>query len=127
MRLAAAVLVSLACRTPAGAQPAPNARPPILRGAGDTLRVRLLDAATGRPLAGAAVTVYSDNGIRCDRAPCPTNGRTWQGRTGATGWLALPRTEIQQTVSVSTPTRYGDLVGDATRAAGGWVLRMRPR
>ena len=91
------------------------------------LRVRLLDARTTRPIAGTGVTLFSDNGIRCEQAPCPTNGKEWKGRTDAAGYVTIPRTAIQFVTSISTPTHSGDLIEDARRAAsGGWVLELIP-
>src|SRR5947207_2159463 len=40
---------------------------------GTTVTIELVDASTGRPARNAAVRLTSDNGIRCMRAPCPTN------------------------------------------------------
>jgi hypothetical protein len=100
-------------------------RPAILRARGDSLRVQLVDAATSRRVANADVEVFSDNGIRCATAPCPTDGRTWRGRTDARGRVVLPRHALNVTASIGTPSHDGDLIADsAPDGRGGWVVRM---
>jgi hypothetical protein len=56
--------------------------PSILDGRGDSVRVRLVDAATARPLAHMDVTVQSDDGIVCITAPCPRDSRQLDGAVG---------------------------------------------
>ena len=47
------------------------------------MHVRLLDAATAKPIANTDVELWSDNGIRCIKAPCPTDGKQWKGTSDA--------------------------------------------
>ncbi len=119
--LALLLVVSGAC-----AQRPPAGRPSILQAQGDTLRVQLVDALSAEPLADAPVQVWSDNGVRCIRAPCPTGARSWSGRTDAGGWLRLPRTALQAASSVETPAHAGDLIEDSRLAGDGWVAALFP-
>jgi hypothetical protein len=99
-------------------------RHPILRGAGDTIRIRLVDAATGRPIADSEVEVYTDNGIRCVTAPCPTDGLTWRGRSDAQGVVAVPKSAVNVVAHIGTP-RHGMVdLGKARRRGGVWVARL---
>jgi len=102
--------------------------PSILHVAAETARVRLLDAASGRPVANADVEVWSDNGIRCVQAPCPTTGRRWTGRTDAIGQVDLPTSALQAVTVVKTPGYEGDLIGESEPAEGeGWNAELFPR
>ena len=49
------------------------------------LKLRLIDKATGKPIAKTLATVYSNNGIRCVREPCPTNQMKWEGKMDKKG------------------------------------------
>lgn len=92
------------------------------------LRVRLIDQRTRAPLRRRVVTVYSDNGRRCLRAPCATNGTQWDGRTDSTGVVVLPGRLRQESMHVWTTgyrTRV-DLVDKAVRrTADLWVVALR--
>jgi len=63
--------------------------------------LELIDARTGKPIAGAGVRIWSDNGIRCSRAPCPTNGKEWKGKSNAAGVVKLPDGFIQLATNVT--------------------------
>ena len=108
---------------------APANRHSILKASGDTIVVLLLDAASANPMAGVAVEVWSDNGIRCVRNPCPTNGTTWHSKADASGKIHIPRRLFQESMSASTAGFAADLAEDAYQVAGesgGWVLDMLP-
>lgn len=66
------------------------------------VRVKLFDVYSGLPLANAAVEVTSDNGIRCEVPPCPTNGQKWLGRTDGAGVVIIPSSAIQSETYVRT-------------------------
>ena len=74
------------------------------------------------------MTVYSDNGRRCQRAPCATNGTQWDGRTDSTGVVVLPgklRQESMHVWATGYRTRV-DLVDKAVRrTADLWVVALR--
>jgi hypothetical protein len=89
--------------------------------------VRLVDSHTGGAIANTDVQVLSDNGIRCIRAPCPTNYREWNGRSDAAGHVSVP----PETFSADTrfyvrpyePTAA--LPQDAAKAAA-WQVELDP-
>ncbi len=119
----AVVALALLAATPLAAQ---RPAPPILRARGETVRVRLLDGSSARPLANVPVEIWSDNGIRCFRAPCPTNGTRWQGHADAAGVVVIPRAVLQATTSITTPGYDGDLVQGARQGRDGtWNMPMR--
>ncbi len=125
MRIPYALVVALPllAATPLAAQ---RAAPPILRAGGQTVRVRLVDGSSARPLANAAVEIWSDNGIRCFRAPCPTNGTRWQGHADAAGVVVIPRAVLQASTSITTPGYEGDLVQDARQQRDNtWKMPMK--
>ena len=90
-----ALLVLLAARLATGQRAGASAR-------GD-LQVRVIDAGTRKPLANTDVDVYSDNGIRCIQAPCPTNGVSWGGRTDKHGVVVIPDSVVQASMSIGAP------------------------
>src|SRR5690348_15763644 len=84
-------------------------QPSILDASDDTVRVRLLDAATGRPLARVPDSVDGVQVVLCSTPPCPPLRTHWAGRTDAIGWIALPRTVIGNSTMVRTPAHGGDI------------------
>lgn len=123
------VVIALVLSTPAVGlyQQGQNGRQSIRDAKEKELRVQLLDARTTKPIAGTEVKVYSDNGIRCEQPPCPTNGKEWKGRTDAAGYVTIPRTAIQVVANISTSRHSADLIEDAKRArGGGWVVELVP-
>jgi len=97
----------------------------VLRGAGDTVRIRLVEVGSGGRIADSEVEVYSDNGIRCTTAPCPTDGRTWRGRSDNRGIVALPNSAVNAVTHIGTP-RHGmvDLSTARRMSSGIWVVRL---
>jgi hypothetical protein len=92
----------------------------------DEMSVQLLDARSGTPIARAAVEVASDNGVRCETAPCPTNDVSWRGVSDANGFVTVPQS-VTQAVTLVTAAGYRgkDLVSEAEqRGGGGWVLEL---
>ncbi len=55
-----------------------------------TTKVTLLDAYSGQQISNTAVTIYSDNGIRCIMAPCPTEEQEWTGKSDDQGVVSFP-------------------------------------
>jgi hypothetical protein len=120
-------LCALSFAACAGAQQPSDTPPTILAVKGDSVHVTLLDATTARPLARAEMELYSDNGIRCIKAPCPTDGKNWKGTTDASGVLTFPRSYLNVTANLKSATYNGDLVADATPDAnGGWTMELFP-
>ena len=105
-----------------------GAQASILDAKGPQVRVRLLDAASGRPVTSTAVRLYSDNGIRCVTRPCPTNGMEWRGASDGDGYVVIPTRVLQFETSVGTKRHFGDLVEDsAPDGNGGWVVELTPQ
>jgi hypothetical protein len=99
---------------------------PIYQDGADTLRIQLIDAASGEPLANAEIEVYSDNGIRCARAPCPTDGRPWRGRSDDRGVVALPASVLDVVNHIRTAAHEFFDLGRARRdpTSGNWMVRL---
>ncbi len=64
------------------------------------LRILVIDKATSKPLKNKSVEIYSDNGIRCIQAPCPTNGIEWKGKTDKNGYLVIPNNIRQASMTI---------------------------
>jgi hypothetical protein len=121
--LAAAFLLSLAVC----AQQSSHARTSIIDVESAAVSIRLLDT-TGKPIPNTAVEIYSDNGIVCRKAPCPTNSKQWSGRTDGNGFVTVPTSMLQAATSITTPAYGGDLVKGARREPGGtWSIRLERR
>jgi len=106
-----------------------NAQPPaapIYQDTADTLRIRLIDAASGQPLRNAEVEVYSDNGIRCVRAPCATDGRTWRDHSDDRGVVAFPASALGAVNHIRTPAHEFFDLARARRdpTSGTWMVRL---
>lgn len=78
--------------------------------------ITLTSKSSGKPITRTKVRIYSDNGIRCIQAPCPTNGKSWEGITDQNGVIIVPKDHIQVTTSIS-PKGYqaSSLKYDATK------------
>ncbi|MEO5596529.1 MAG: hypothetical protein ABIQ97_05230 [Lysobacteraceae bacterium] len=94
-----------------------------------TIRVTVLDSATGKPIAAAEVSIHSDNGVRCIQAPCPTNAMDWKGFTDAAGMFKLPKKILQQSTTITATGHSAgkDLLRDASKPnPGEWVIELEP-
>jgi hypothetical protein len=102
--------------------------PPAPPEAKVSLKVRVVDAATSKPIPDTAVEIYSDNGIRCIKAPCPTNGVKWTGKTDHRGVVIVPARVRQATVTISA-TGYDakDLISAAQKRGRIWVIALVAR
>jgi hypothetical protein len=121
------VLCTLSFAACARAQEPADTPPTILAAKGDSVHVKLFDAATARPIASTEMELYSDNGIRCIKAPCPTDGKSWKGKTDANGRLTIPKSALNATANLKSATYSGDLVTDATPdASGDWTVELFP-
>jgi len=95
----------------------------------ETVRVKLLDAFSGKIISNSDVEVSSDNGIVCRHAPCPTNDKHWIGRSDANGYVVIPTNILQWKTYVSTPAHRGgkDLIsGSKKDINGAWVVKLIP-
>jgi hypothetical protein len=121
---AACAIVSASC---ARAQRTSTEMPSILHATGDSVTVQLLDAVTAKPVAGANIELGSDNGIRCVRAPCPTDSREWTGSSDASGRITIPTTVLNASVNLTSGVYHGDLASDASPGEhGAWALELFP-
>jgi hypothetical protein len=119
---AACALALAAC---ARARQGSDAPASILRASGDSVHVRLFDAKTAQPIPNADVELQSDNGVRCIKAPCPTNGSSWKGSSDASGRLVIPKSALNTVANISSGRYHGDLVGDASPGAKGeWKVEL---
>jgi hypothetical protein len=115
--------ITAGCRQDSG-----DGTPSILHVKGDAVRVRLVEALSGRPVANANVEIWSDNGLRCIQPPCPTNTKQWRGNTDAAGLVLVPTRVLQRSTTVRTPAGEGDLIGDAEpRDSGQWIAELFAR
>ncbi len=120
-------LLSLAGVSSACAQ-RPAARPSILRAPAGMVRVRVLDAASTRPLAGVEVGLWGDNGIRCIRAPCPTDASSWKGQSDAAGFVMIPTAVLRPNTTIEAPGHDAMDIADAeSDAGGGWTAELPPK
>lgn len=98
------------------------------------LKLKVIDRATKKPIRNTAVEIYSDNGIRCVQAPCPTNGIKWGGTTDAHGVINVPGGVRQFSMTISATGYSGrkDLIRESKKNVGGmWIIALdadgRPR
>ena len=125
IRTTSIVACALALAACARAQKESKEPVSILKAPGDSVHVRMLDAATAKPIANTDVEMFSDNGIRCIKAPCPTDGKHWKGTSDADGRVTIPKSALNTTANIKTATYDGDLVGDATSdSKGGWNIEL---
>ena len=93
------------------------------------LRITVLDSASGRPLPHIGVTIDSDNGIRCIKAPCPTHSIHWTGRTNGRGVAMLPGRVVQSSMTITARghAQGKDLVRDASKTTPyDWAITLDP-
>ena len=110
-------------------QQTPDSQSSILQVKSETVRVKLLDEFSGEVIPNSDVKVSSDNGIRCFRAPCPTNGKQWSGRSDTNGYVVIPTNILQWNTDISTPAHRGgkDLIkGSEQDLDGAWVVELIP-
>lgn len=99
----------------------------IRKAPGPTATVQLIDVSTGQPVRNAVLRLVSDNGIRCARAPCLTNTRTWKGKSDAQGFVQIPTSEIQSSTQIEAETLTGDLIDDSEAASDTvWIAELLP-
>lgn len=80
------------------------------------LKLLVVDRATRKPVLQAELRIYSDNGIRCIRPPCNTNGMEWKGTTDKRGYVVIPN-RIRQNSMTLTAVGYSH----------GWELNRESR
>lgn len=92
----------------------------------DTVRILLIDAESQRTLPNAEVEIYSDNGTRCIRAPCPTEGRTWNGHSDGRGMVAVPASGLGEVSHIRTPAHEFFDLARARRdtVSGAWIVQL---
>jgi len=133
LQLAAVILVALSSyQSLAACVPATPARPAtqsVEQATKPDLKLLLLDKRTRKPLRLTALEIYSDNGIRCIKAPCPTNGIEWKGKTDARGYVVVPGQIRQNSMTITALgySRGGELNSDSMkRGKDYWVIALVP-
>lgn len=94
-----------------------------------SIGVTVLDSASGKPIAATEVRIHSDNGVRCIKAPCPTNAMDWNGFTDAEGMFKLPKKIVQQSTTITAAGHSAgkDLGRDASKPKPDeWVIELDP-
>ncbi len=93
------------------------------------LRLKVVDKTTKKVIKNTGIEIYSDNGIRCRKAPCPTNGKQWRGRTNARGIVIIPADVIQNSMTITAPGYSGgkDLNREAKKLGKwSWLILLGP-
>lgn len=117
------VLPLLTCAQDRG----PTKQPSILKSPGENIRLQLFDAWSGELIANTDINVESDNGIRCIKAPCPTNGKQWAGRSDGAGLVTIPKSVLQVSTYVRTELHESANLEEAAPGASGiWVIELFP-
>jgi hypothetical protein len=110
-------------------QQKPNSQSSILEVNSETVRVKLLNASSGKIISNSDVEVSSDNTIRCIRAPCPSNAKQWSGRSDAKGYVVIPTNILNISTHISTPAHRGGgnlISGSKKDMSGAWVVKLIP-
>ncbi len=90
------------------------------------LQLLVIDKATKKPLANQSVSIYSDNGIRCIQAPCPTNGKNWKGKTDKHGNLTIPNNIRQASMTIEIAGYGAEELNRSARKVNknSWVIML---
>jgi hypothetical protein len=104
-----------------------GAPPSILHVKQESVRMRLLNARSGAAIANADITLESDAGDRCIRAPCPSTSTDWTGRSDARGEVIVRTRALRATTIISSPTAWANLVERSEQNADGtWTVELDP-
>jgi hypothetical protein len=82
------------------------------------IKLSIIDKSTTKPIANRSIVIASNNGIRCIKAPCPTNNQNWQGRTDRQGVVFVPQSAIQASTRL---TVKGYLETNLQQQSGGEI------
>lgn len=112
-------------------QQKPNSRSSILdvQMKSETVRLRLLDAFSGKVIANSDVDLSSENTIRCIRAPCPSNANKSRVRSDANGYVVIRTDILNVSTHISAPgyRKETDLIGGAEEDSHGfWFVGLIP-
>ena len=106
-----------------------DSRSSILQAKSETVRVRLLDAFSGKIISNSDVGLSSENTIDCRHAPCPSNANQSRLRSDANGYVLIPANILNVSTHISAPgyQRETDLIGGAEENIHGvWVVELIP-
>jgi hypothetical protein len=130
-RIAAAALCASAVLSQGSAvaqAPVPATQAAPQSAAAADLSLRVVDRRKRAPLAHRKVFIYADNGVRCIKAPCNTNGAQWEGKTDAKGNVTVPGQFRLASMSIWAEG-YGapvDLIAAAVRIEpNSWRIALR--
>src|SRR5258707_417385 len=85
----------------------------IRQARGPVATVQLVDVSTGEPARNATGRLNRDNGIRCLRAPCPTNTKSWKATSDPQGFVRIPTGFLQSATQIENESLSGDLIEDS--------------
>ena len=91
------------------------------------LKLLIRDKRSGKPLTKKNVKIYSDNGVRCIQAPCPTNGKTWTGKTDKRGYIVVPNEIRQNSMTLSIAGFNGAELNRSAQklSKNSWVIALK--
>jgi hypothetical protein len=93
------------------------------------LLAKLFDAFTGQTIRNVDVRIFSNNGISCFKAPCPTAAQEWNGKSDNDGLVLIPLKVINVYILI-TATGYKsgrDLNRDSEKIISNyWLIELDP-
>jgi hypothetical protein len=90
-----------------------------------SIELKLVDAYTGKVITNTGVEIYSDNGIRCTMAPCPTDSQDWNGESDSNGLINFPSKTINySTIILVKGYGSGDLNKDPEKSFDNWTIKL---
>ncbi len=82
----------------------------------EMVTIELVDAGTGEVVANTKVVFYSDNGVRCVMAPCPTDTKRIETKSDAIGRVKIEKTAFNVTNSLVAEGYEGKILDLSTTA-----------
>ena len=91
-----------------------------------TLNLHLIDSSSAMPLPKLALQIDSDNGRKCVKKPCATNGKHWEGSTNKQGIAIVPGNLAQYSMRLMAVGYRGvDLNKKATKiSTSKWIVKL---
>lgn len=85
---------------------------------GDYFSVKVIDASSQKPIVNTTVDIVSDNGIRCIKAPCPTDTKKWSGKTNMDGVISVPSKILNTVTNISVNGYRSRYLSNSTEKTG---------
>lgn len=89
-----------------------------------------MDAKNGEPLINTKISAFSDNGVRCIQAPCPTEGKSWEDTTNSKGIVNIPSSFInsnQASIIIEGSSTIINENNGKFLLNGKWVIDIVPK